>query len=193
MSTLHSLEPAAAGLDAGAPLADFSRCHDEFVTLLDIFLGLPGMVATAARARARASDVLKMFRHGLLAHHDDEERELFPAVLVAALPGEEARRARDMVEQLVREHREIALLWKRLEPSVESVARGYLPELDGALLNELVQQFNAHVRLEEEDFLPFAQQVLGRQGDDMAALGMALHRRHEDAQTWATAVIYGAS
>lgn len=179
-------------IEAGSPLQDFSTCHIGFVTLLESSLGLPEMVATAERARSCAGDVVKMFRHSVLAHHEDEEHDLFPAVLQAAQPGTEAQRAGALVEQLVREHREIAALWKQLEPTVQAIANGYLPRLDSALLQELVNRFNEHVRIEEVEFLPFAQQVLARQGEDMAMLGLALHRRHEAAEIMSTAVVYGA-
>lgn len=185
-----STRPAA---EAAAPLQDFSRSHVDFVTLLEASLGLPDMVATATRARGCAADVLKMFRDRLLAHHDDEERDLFPAVLQVARPGNEAERAQAMVAQLVREHREIAQLWKQLEPAMQAIANGELPRLDTALLHELVMRFNEHVRTEEVEFLPFAQLVLARQAKDMAALGLALHRRHEADEVMAAAVVYGAS
>lgn len=179
--------------ETAAPLQDFSRCHVEFVTLLEASLGLPEMVATATRARGCAADVLKMFRDRLLAHHDDEERDLFPAVLQVAGPGTEAERAQAMVAQLVREHREIAQLWKQLEPAMQAIANGALPLLDSELLHELVMRFNEHVRAEEVEFLPFAQRVLARQAADMAALGLALHRRHEADEIMAAAMVYGAS
>ena len=178
---------------ADGPLQDFSTCHAGFVALLERSLGLPEMVATSARARSCAADLLKMFRDQVLAHHEDEERDLFPAVLRVAQPGAESDRAQAMVAQLVREHHEIAALWKQLEPTVQAVANGYLPGLDAALLQELVQRFNEHVRVEEEEFLPFAQQVLARQGADMAMLGLALHRRHEATEVMAAAVVYGAT
>jgi hemerythrin-like domain-containing protein len=98
-----------------------------------------------------------------------------------------------MVTQLVREHRDIAQLWKQLEPAVQAVANGYLPRLDSPLLHELVRRFNEHVRAEEDEFLPFAQQVLARQAEDMAMLGLALHRRHEAEEVMAAAVVYGAT
>lgn len=183
--------PTRQATQADAPLQDFSRCHEGFVTVLETALGLPEMIASAARSRSCAADMLKMFHDRLLAHHDDEERDLFPAVLRIARPGEEAERARTMVEQLVREHREIAQLWKQLEPAVQAVANGYLPQLDAALLRDLVSRFNEHVRVEEEDFLPFAQQVLARQAEDLAMLGLALHRRHEAEEIMSTAVVYG--
>ena len=185
--------PTRRATEADAPLQDFSRCHVGFVTVLETALGLPEMIATAARSRSCAADMLKMFHNHLLAHHDDEERDLFPAVLQVAQPGDEADQARTMVAQLVREHREIAQLWKQLEPAVQAIANGYLPRLDTALLHELVMRFNEHVRIEEEEFLPFAQQVLARQAEDMAMLGMALHRRHEADEIMATAVVYGAT
>ena len=178
---------------ADAPLQDFSKCHVGFVTVLETALGLPEMLATAARSRSCAADMLKMFRKHLLAHHDDEERDLFPEVLRVAQPGDEADRAQAMVEQLIREHREIAQLWKQLEPAVEAIASGYLPRLDSALLNEMVKRFNEHVRVEEEEFLPFAQQVLARKAEDMAMLGLALHQRHEAEEIMAKAVVYGAT
>lgn len=186
-----SYTPTRQATQADAPLQDFSRCHEGFVTVLETALGLPEMIASAARSRSCAADMLKMFHDRLLAHHDDEERDLFPAVLRIARPGEEAERARTMVEQLVREHREIAQLWKQLEPAVQAVANGYLPQLDAALLRDLVSRFNEHVRVEEEDFLPFAQQVLARQAEDLAMLGLALHRRHEAEEIMSTAVVYG--
>jgi hemerythrin-like domain-containing protein len=185
--------PTRQATETDAPLQDFSKCHVGFVTVLESALGLPEMIDTAARSRSCAADMLKMFRDRLLAHHDDEERDLFPAVLRVAQPGDEADRARTMVAQLVREHREIAQLWKQLEPAVQAIANGYLPQLDSALLHELVRRFNEHVRTEEEEFLPFAQQVLARQAEDMAMLGMALHRHHEVDEIMATAVVYGAT
>ena len=183
--------PIREATEADAPLQDFSKCHVGFVTVLETALGLPEMIVAAARSRACAADMLKMFHDRLLAHHDDEERDLFPAVLRVAQPGEEADRAGAMVAQLVREHREIAQLWKQLEPAVQAIANGYLPQLDSALLHELVRRFNEHVRSEEDEFLPFAQKVLARQAEDMAMLGLALHRRHEAEEIMSTAVVYG--
>ena len=185
--------PTRPATAADAPLQDFSRSHVGFVTVLETALGLPAMVDAAARSRACAADLLRMFHNRLLAHHDDEERDLFPAVVRVAQPGAEADRAQAMVTQLVREHREIAQLWKQLEPAVQAIANGDLPRLDAARLHELVQRFNEHVRSEEEEFLPFAQQVLARQAGDMALLGSALHQRHEVEEIMATAVVYGAT
>lgn len=161
-----------------AALAGFSECHHEFVAQLHSALYLPELVAAAAKARAMANDLLKMFSQDVVTHHAEEERELFPAVLRAAQPGTELDEVRAMVDQLVREHRDMEARWAELQPEVEAVTRGESPALDAALIENLVQHFFAHAHFEEEHFLPLAQKILGRHSDAMAALGRSLHERH---------------
>lgn len=159
-------------------LAGFSECHHDFVARLHSALYLPDLVVAAAKARAMADDLLEMFREGVARHHAEEERELFPAVLRAALPGAELDQVRAMVAQLVREHRDMEARWQQLQPAVEAVARGENPPVDEALIQDLVQHFFAHAHFEEAHFLPLAQKVLGRHGEAMAALGRALHDKY---------------
>jgi iron-sulfur cluster repair protein YtfE (RIC family) len=172
-SVLHD-----SSIQIDAPLEEFSKCHHQFVSQLHAALYLPELVESASRARMMATDLLEMFQHGLLVHHEDEERELFPAVQHAAKPGEERELVDRMVAQLVQEHEAVKALWKRIEPSVSSVAAGHTPAVDAVLLEAIVQHFFAHVHFEEHDFLPLAQKILSRHSSEMAALGMALHTRH---------------
>ena len=79
---------------------------------------------------------------------------------------------------MVQEHRAVEVLWKRLEPAVNSVAAGHTPAVDAVVLEAIVQHFFAHVHFEEHDFLPLAQKILSRHSSEMAALGVALHMRH---------------
>lgn len=144
-------------------------------------LYLPELVTAAAKARAMADGLVTMFREGVMRHHVDEETELFPAVLRAAEPGAELDQANTMVEQLVREHREMETRWNQLQPVVQAVARGETPVVDAALVEDMVQHFFAHAHFEEEHFLPLAQKVLGRHSDVMAELGRSLHDRHRAA------------
>ncbi|HEY0826254.1 MAG TPA: hemerythrin domain-containing protein [Ramlibacter sp.] len=162
-------------------LASFSECHHDFVAQLHSALYLPDLVTAAARARTMANELLEMFRDRVSAHHAEEERDLFPAVLHAAEPGGELDEVRAMVAQLVREHRDMEARWAALRPRVEAVARGETPALDAALIEDLVQHFFAHAHFEEEHFLPLAQKVLGRQGEAMATLGRTMHERHRAA------------
>lgn len=160
------------------PLTDFSHCHAGILRRLSALDELPDLLAPAARARAIAEQSLAFFREAIFEHHLDEERELFPAVLASATPGEERSEVQGMVDRLTREHRTLETLWKSLEKELKRVAKGQDSELKGAELHFLVSQYQAHAGYEEREFLPLAQTILGRNGNHMAALGLSLHMRH---------------
>lgn len=160
------------------PLDGFSRCHLGILTQLAAASELPQLVAAADKARHVASDMLALFESSVLEHHADEERDLFPAVQRSAAPGEESELVAQMTLRLTHEHRAIEALWAGIKPAVKTVAHGRSVELDAAALEDLVRMYMAHARFEEKHFLPLAQQILGRNGNHLAALGIALHMRH---------------
>jgi len=174
-------KPAAADQSSPgseAPLKGFSQCHAGILFQLDQLAELPALLAAAAQARSVAAKTLALFSKGVLEHHAEEEAELFPAVLRSAHPGDERDRVQGLVERLTSEHRTMELLWKRVEPAVSASAKGRPAEIDAAVVAELVRGYGRHARFEEEEFLPLADVILGRDGNHMAALGLALHMRH---------------
>ena len=84
-----------------------------------------------------------------------------------------------MIDALTREHRDIEAQWNLLEPRLKKFAKGQPVEVDGEAVRRLVEQYKAHARFEELEFLPLSEQILGRDGDHMAALGLSLHMRHQ--------------
>jgi hypothetical protein len=58
------------------------------------------------------------------------------------------------------------------------VAKGQDASLDENALARLVQHYREHALLEENEFLPLAETILGRNSNHMAALGLSLHMRH---------------
>lgn len=163
---------------ADEPLHAFSQCHIGILAQLQALSELPALMEAAARARRVAEQTQQLFRNGVLEHHAEEEGDLFPAVLKSAHPGEERDRVQAMVERLTMEHRTLEALWKRLEPSMAAGARGKPADIDTAVVAELVRAYSAHAQFEEQHFLPLSQEILGRNGDHMAALGLSLHMRH---------------
>lgn len=163
---------------AASPIDGFSQCHAGILSGLRVLAGLPEMVAVAERARRVAAETLSIFDRAVLDHHADEEVELFPAVLKSVAPGDEQERVQVMVERLVAEHREIETLWKKLKPSLRAAAVGKPSELSARDVADLVRLYAAHATFEEGKFLPLAQEILGRDGNHMAALGLSLHLRH---------------
>ena len=162
---------------AQTPLATFTRCHLDIVTQLGGAARLPELVDAANQARHLAQATLDLFRLTILPHHAEEEAELFPAVLQSAT-ADERKAVRGMIERLIAEHRQVEALWQRLEPLVRAAARGKPGEVDAETMEELVRAFLRHARYEETVFLPLAERMLGRDGNQLAALGLALHLRH---------------
>lgn len=161
-----------------APLTNFSHCHEGILKRLTALDELPALLAPAARARQIAEQSVEFFREAIFEHHLEEERELFPAVLASAQPGEELERVKAIVKRLTEEHRMVEALWKRLEKGLKPVAKGQSTDLDVGEVHRLVDEYMAHARFEEEEFLPLSEKILGRNGNHMAALGLSLHMRH---------------
>jgi hypothetical protein len=160
------------------PLEDFSRCHLAILDRLKDFGELPALLVAAERGRRIAEQTIAMFEPSVLDHHADEEADLFPAVLRSALPGPEADWVAAMVHRLTGEHRSIEARWADLKAGVKAGAAGKHALLDPEAVQQLVSSYTAHARFEEEHFLPLAHQILGRDGNHMAALGVSLHMRH---------------
>lgn len=175
---MHSAAPSQHPVDPQAPLAGFSQCHAGITRQLEELDGLPELARAAQRAREVAAAAEALFRDAVLEHHADEEKDLFPAVLRSAAPGEERSRVDAMVQRLTAEHRAVEAIWERLRPEVHLAAQGRPAELDGALLRQLVRGYLQHAKFEEEQFLPLAATILRRDGNHLAALGLSLHLRH---------------
>ena len=171
-------QPSPSGATDDAPLTNFSNCHIGIVSHLHSFAELPALLEPAARAQRIAESTLNFFRKAVYEHHSEEEKELFPAVLASAQPGDERDRVRAMVDALTVEHRDIEDLWSRLEPQLKKIVKGQSLDIDTAAVEHLVRKYLAHAKLEEAEFLPLSEQILGRDSNHMAALGLSLHLRH---------------
>lgn len=161
-----------------APIQGFSTCHDGITAQLQQLARLPALLEPARQARVISEELLKFFRDVVTEHHAEEERELFPAVLASATPGDEHDRVAAIVARLTAEHRRVEAVWASLEPALKRVARGDDATLDAADVAALVADYRGHAGYEEQHFLPMAQEILGRNSNHMAALGLSLHLRH---------------
>ncbi len=165
-------------MSADTPISNFNNCHVGILKRLNALGELPALLEPAARAKAIAEESLEFFREAIFEHHLEEERELFPAVIASAQPGEELQRVKAMAQRLTEEHRGIEKLWKSLEKGLKQVSKGQSTELDVGDVQRLVTEYQAHAHYEETEFLPLSEQILGRNSNHMAALGLSLHMRH---------------
>lgn len=169
---------ASANQPDCTPIEIFSECHGGILAALDAFAELPALVTAADRARNLARAMVKLFDGDVAEHHADEEKELFPAVLRSARPGEEKVRVQGMVSRLTAEHRAIEVLWRQLRPAVKRIAAGSASPPGLGEIAQLAGLYGRHAAYEELEFLPLAREVLGRNGNHMAALALSLHLRH---------------
>lgn len=170
-----SAEPALQ-----APLRQFRGSHDGILHGLQDLQEVPSLAAAMARGRATAAATLELFDKVVLVHHADEEQELFVSVLRSARDATEASQVRALVDRLTAEHRVIESIWRRVRPAVVQTAAGkpHAEASFAAEVDRLVALYAEHARLEEEEFLPLADTILGRNANHMAALGVAMHLRH---------------
>jgi hypothetical protein len=164
--------------ESEAPITHFSNCHVGIFAQLDRMGDLPALLGPAAQARKIADQSLAFFSKGMYTHHSEEEKDLFPAVRASAQAGAERMKVDALIEQLTHDHRSLEKLWESLEPGLRKVSKGQDTTLDVATLEALVQRYQSHAQLEEREFLPLAQEILGRNDNHMAALGLTLHMRH---------------
>ena len=160
------------------PIQDFSDCHVGIVGTLRELTALSRQQAPSPQRSEAARRILEFFRDVVAAHHTEEEKDLFPAVLADAVAGDEQARVTALVQQLVDEHRRLEALHAKLAPSLSAIANGRDVALDATTSAALVSDYLAHAGFEEAQFLPLAQCILGRNRHHMAALGLSLHIRH---------------
>lgn len=170
------LQPAMA--QSAGPLLNFSKCHSGILAKLDAFAELPALLAAATRARDLAMETLDFFRPAVFEHHQEEERELFPAVYASATKGEERNRVKVMIDLLTMEHRIIETAWAKLESELKKVAKGKDGDINADAVGQLVQSYQEHAAYEEAEFLPLAHTILSRNSNHVAALELSLFMRH---------------
>jgi len=160
----------APGFDE--PLAMLRAFHRELLEHCDILEGLVRRLDEQGcddEARAAARKIISCFSNRGRLHHRDEEEDLFPLLIRQSL------KLADLVNSLKQEHKEIDALWGRLEPGLKQLDR-----VDGDDFARLAAEFcrlnRQHVRREEGDFLPLAENSLSHQQIKGIGRGMAERR-----------------
>lgn len=162
------------------PLEMLEACHERIECQLGVLESLVPHVAAhgsddAARSAARA--VIRYFDTAAVAHHRDEDEDLFPLVRAAAARGGRKEICATLYE-LEREHENMDRLYSELRAQLAAIEAGGSGRLDADLVARLAWIYRRHMRLEAGLVLPYAREVIAPAqraalGDRMAA------RRHE--------------
>ncbi|MGZ9080052.1 MAG: hemerythrin domain-containing protein [Burkholderiales bacterium] len=168
-------------IGANAPAADFEHplemlaaCHerieDRIETLERLVAHLPEH-GCDEQAQQAARNVMRYFDTAGEHHHQDEERDLFPALARLA----EDSDATALVARLLNEHAKMRALWQRLRSELEPIAQGTRATLDADLVKEFGLSYRGHIALEESQLLPLAARLLA--DPEKNALGASMARR----------------
>ncbi len=160
------------------PLEMLAACHlrvqDQCATLLRL---VPHIAAHGSDrpAQEAATAVMRYFDTSARHHHDDEERDLFPALL-ESMAGSDAVCLREMTAALTAEHRELEARWKALRAVLAQVAAGQPAPLQLDDVDRFNEMYERHIAREESELLPMARRLLSDAELDRIGLAMRMRR-----------------
>ena len=176
--TLKFAGHSAPSVGFEVPLEMLAACHlrlqDQCTTLLRL---VPHLAAHGAArpAQPAATAVMRYFDTSARHHHDDEERDLFPA-LIESMAGSDAVCLRALTAALTAEHRELEARWTALRTVLAQVADGQAAPLAQDDVSGFTSLYAQHIAREEAELLPMAQRLLSDGELDRIGLAMRLRR-----------------
>lgn len=168
---------SAPAVGTEAPLEMLSACHGRVERQCATLRRLAAHLETHGaddQARSAAASVMRYFDTSAVHHHEDEEVDLFPALL-ESMAGSDAVCIRELTDALVQEHRSLETAWRRVRALLERIAAGEAAPLTRDDVEALVGLYERHIEREEQELLPMAARLLGE--DEIARIGRAMRVR----------------
>lgn len=160
-----------------APLDMLAACHTRVEKQCQTLLRLQPHVAqhgSDSAAHEAASAVMRYFDTAARHHHEDEECDLFPA-LIESMAGSDAICIRELTGALVAEHRMLEGRWAALRLKLAAIAAGQAQALSEQEVSEFVAGYRDHIRREDTQLLPMARRLLGEA--DLQQISVAMRQR----------------
>lgn len=156
------------------PFALMQACHERVQRTLRLLQKLQRHVhaqGNDAQAREAAQDVLRYFDKAAPLHHEDEERHVFPQLLLRKQPELTA-----LVVRLQQDHQRMTAFWQLARQPLQGLAQGLQSSLspaDDQALNAFAGLYADHIQHEETTAYPEVQALctheqLKHMGADMA-------------------------
>jgi hemerythrin-like domain-containing protein len=135
-------------------LACHGRIQSQCATLKKLLAHLPEH-GCDAQAQQAAQAILRYFDTAGIHHHNDEEKNLFPALLASS-----AAEAPALIARILDEHKIMDAAWQQLRPYLNSIASGQSGALNAATAEHFIDVYDRHIALENSQLLPLAKQIL---------------------------------
>lgn len=165
----------AAGTEA--PLEMLAACHDRITRQCATLRRLvPHLAQHGAdeEARTAATNVMRYFDTAAIHHHQDEEADLFPA-LIESMAGSDPVCLRQLTDSLTLEHRALEAQWQKIRVPLAKIAAGESATLASEDVEALVGLYERHLERENTELLPMAARLLG--DDVLGIIGRAMRER----------------
>ncbi|MEY4765364.1 MAG: hypothetical protein RI907_2037 [Pseudomonadota bacterium] len=143
------------------PMALLNACHDKVRHFSKLAQRLRDHVAAHGcdrQAREAATAVLRYFNLAAPLHHQDEDLDLYPALLAL---GDDA--LTQQVERLSAQHGPLHEQWVALRPWLEALASGATPVAPAPDVDAFAQGYRAHAQAEEQLLYPHASRLSATQ------------------------------
>ena len=158
------------------PLEMLHACHGKIQRQLDTLQKLAAHLPLHGcdlQVQQAAQGILHYFDTAGQFHHQDEEENLFPALL--ALATSEQGQIEIMIERLLTEHAQMYAAWSAVRAVLEKLAASENVPLSEALIANLSGAYLPHIQFEEAELLPLAGRLLSL--PQMMALGKCMAKR----------------
>ncbi len=155
-----SLLPRSPSLDE--PLEMLEACHERIeaqLNTLERLLDYLPQHGADEQVRQAARNILRYFNLAGPNHHEDEERNLFPA-LIARASEEEAAAVKLLVRDLLADHARMAAALDVVKRQLTSIAEGVGTILDEAAVRRLAELYRQHIAKENTTLLPLSRRLL---------------------------------
>lgn len=155
------------------PIEMLYTCHNKVKRFCNQLRILPDYIIKNGINQVVKNDVqqiLTYFNKSAPLHHDDEEKDFFPALL-EKLPEVQAD-----IDKLENEHVVLHQNWAQLSVQLEQVLTGERPNVERALIADFIAAYERHIALEEPLF------ELGKThlpADELKSMGKIMSERRK--------------
>jgi hypothetical protein len=167
-----------------APRAALELCHRCIAGMLgrleELAAGLcvPAPGATDAGMADRARALVAEIDEALRVHMDDEEADIFPALLAACDSPARRAQAFELVSQLLVEHRELAELWHALRVPLLALGGGVAVAFPGGTAADFLVRLRAHLEREDGELADLMGVI---DATSSRTIAVSIAHRHEEA------------
>ncbi len=131
------------------PIDMLYACHGKVKNFCRQLQLLPDYLDKNGVNQAVKNDVqqiLNYFNQSAPLHHDDEEKDFFPALI------KQRPEARTDVDLLEAQHIELHRNWDELSAQLVALLHGEIQQIDRALIQRFVAGYDQHIAIEEPLF-----------------------------------------